>query len=801
MLDIFFGSPSVDENDTQFTNAIDDNTNNIDIISISSVDDRQSIQFSSPVPYDSQETDTTSSPIHLDSQESIQLDDGNYDQYDSESDDDLFGEVTPKQDKGKKPIRTFEDLAEMEKVDEEKRFANFVEWESKRMKRLTARVKQPAAYHQVPQNHLQSNTVFNEQQQQLNESNLPFDRYSASIHDRHWRRKTTYDVDFFRIELDTIKLQELIPHGFMRLTTVQLCNQNPHIEGSSKNLLTLCTGALTIQIPTNDVCKKNLVKFLQTTRNMTVTAHPKPEIFIKGKIHILLFDMVYGLVRAQIPKVIITEYGTKSLIHASFPLILPEVENAMLRSRPLQIIEPPNLSHKELQHTNYFDIARNFKYPLTHTYIPLFACESNSSVYPVMQALDGVGQFGSIVKYKISRSKLPDWPRYLPLPQVTVYPRIVHRYKSAMTVTSYTTIPKKTKTAITRLYQLQGFHKLLNELIIRDVDENISSIQESGEELNGFRIEIRVYHDTLRLARELLERYELFDPITLFALCTIKLKKVPIQEVLQISDKMKNWLIEDNLRNWNKRGVIDEQTQAKLAQTMNILGIYNWKWLSHLKGVSGYWWEEEVNGWLPDGFNIVDAILDYREQLNCPLSDESFDFENATNADYQRYLKHQNFSSFKNYKQKVKFTSIGRITERLRLRCNICKKSLSVNASEEMMKKYMFNNNLSFANPQFEAYVSKSNKDSIYEDDESSSSLDNLDRTNNRTSETNGRNVSTSDNFTNSVSPISSQTRKRTLPVSKEKNRVQNEPQNKTGTSKTKRFKVISNHKQSDEDE
>ncbi|KAJ3112670.1 hypothetical protein HK098_008002, partial [Nowakowskiella sp. JEL0407] len=187
--------------------------------------------------------------------------------------------------------------------------------------------------------------------------------------------------------------------------------------------------------------------------------------------------------------------------------------------------------------------------------------------------LAGIGNYGSIVKFPISRRALQGWPIELPPPVITVYPTFVHRYKSAMPVSSYSSLPKKVNTIKKRISQLESLLGLLFDFLILDDDCNIIGVDtEKASELTGFRIEISI-------------------------------KQIPIKSIFDQLQPMIEILKGDFRLRVASNVLVDEDLRCRLAQTMNMLGISNPKWKSNLKSKSLEWWKDRdlVSDWLPVG--------------------------------------------------------------------------------------------------------------------------------------------------------------------------------------------------------
>lgn len=519
-------------------------------------------------------------------------------------------------------------------------------------------------------------------------------KYNETTIDSGWTLQTMADLDFFRIEIN-VALFRLAIHGSpLGIAMVQLSCTKPRIEGHH-DLLTVCTGAIIIQVPYDAVTKEKIINVIQKHKNMTVTAHSKPELLIHRQGHLFLSAMVDVLVKAEITKgiinfsyyleyvtysilVIITSYGMKSPFTGN-PFFGSAMENVMKKSFPLQIITPPTRtlgSTTKLPRTNYYDIGLNFKYNENIVEIPLFSCENSKKyVFPSMYALHGVGNYGSVVKYQIRN--LSNWPVYLPLPIITVYPRIVHRYKSFMSASSYESMPKTIRTGKLRLQKLENLFTLIKSLLLFDDQNNITKISTVAPELNGFRIEyryvfiylvkrlfilfFRVYSDTPRIAWKLLQRHQLLDPKFVFRLCNITMKKIPLKDMMNQASQMITSLKSDPLFEWTRVNHLDNDVKCKLAQTMNMFGIFQWKWRQTLERLDSKWWEDQPKpSWLPTDIDIKSVILDFREYLECPILEESLLTKSKT--DIEKAKKHMGFSGFFKSNQK-KFISSGKFIQ------------------------------------------------------------------------------------------------------------------------------------------
>ncbi|KAJ3112114.1 hypothetical protein HK098_008243, partial [Nowakowskiella sp. JEL0407] len=116
--------------------------------------------------------------------------------------------------------------------------------------------------------------------------------------DTFWQPKAT-DVDFFKIEVDLSSFARHLQNHPVQISLVQLCKQLPPIEGAKK-FLTLCTGAITIQISINAVVKELIIRNLSKIGNITVTAHPNSNILIRGQAVMMLARFVKVLLSSNV---------------------------------------------------------------------------------------------------------------------------------------------------------------------------------------------------------------------------------------------------------------------------------------------------------------------------------------------------------------------------------------------------------------------------------------------------------------------------------------------------------------------
>ncbi|KAJ3113290.1 hypothetical protein HK098_007760, partial [Nowakowskiella sp. JEL0407] len=343
----------------------------------------------------------------------------------------------------------------------------------------------------------------------------------------------------------------------------------------------------------------------------------------------LMDDLVHHLEQAGINQVILSAYGFKTPLLPQNFLLSVEFNEALLNSLPLKLIDGNTDGH------------------------------------------------GAIVKLPLSQERLRKWNRQERTPILTVYPRIMHRLKAVMSHSTYSEISDRIGTFNKRIVDLRNIVEILKS--------HINGNEVLDESMTGFRMEYRLNADTMLEVREMVLGNNLFILEDIFPRFEITLKFVPYYLYFQRLDQMLGILSTHKSLQQRDSNQVPVQLQSMLADTINMFGFYNWRWMQRFQFIeNGLWWRNDpAPVWIPENYD-VHALLrdkDFRNNLVCP-------FEGNHNLARSQV-------GTRGPDPQSKFTLRGSI-EQLRMICKWCKVNLTEKTLLRILRDYFEESGESF---------------------------------------------------------------------------------------------------------